>query len=255
MTAYPDEVDKELTGLQAVRDEILGKSRLWWLAFFLFLGGAIWGASVSPLAMMASAVTAIVAIFQALRLQISSLDKNRQQCAQDVLQVVKRDMSDNAPVAVEVRFADIADKENTVKSGISSYFYSQQWLLIRGKFADNTKFLISVKELLVVKQRKGKRKPKGFVVTLILAYPTKKYPDAPLFLDQGYKSVQLPKGAELKTFRLTDGVFRLAAKLPPGSLESTGHVGRSIITNTITMLLLSAYQVLNFASTVSRPAR
>ena len=218
-----------------------------------WLGGLICGAAV------------IFSLKQLIHWKRLAISQFRCQLANQVVQLVARDSDPETPINLAVDFSKATAKQFRFSKprqlGGRSYF-NANWLSVRGRFADGTRYSILLNELTVIKHRKGKLRPKDTELTLLLAYPEKTYGAVSQLSDHLAGAVSLPKGTRIKTLRLVKNRFRLTVSVPPiGWRPLTNaymYAGQSSasyndhVYKVITMMLLSAYQVLNLGRTMSK---
>jgi hypothetical protein len=133
--------------------------------------------------------------------------------------------------------------------------YHDSYLKVKGALLDGNKFYLQITEYYQTKtwmnvNRKYRFRPKkkGFNILLILSF-SHDYDEILERLQQNLdRAVKLPKTVILKPVQLKPGKLHLKAKIPPQtSLQSQYN----LLTQTVKMLFLSGYQILNLARMVN----
>jgi hypothetical protein len=190
----------------------------------------------------------------------------RYELLRQVLELVKRDMDAATPLQVQINFTaalDVAKKSETVphptRQGWKIDRFIDPWLSLSGKFLDGTHFSLKLTELSSKQYgwkrgRSGKSKYKSKVkskgeLELLLNCPRKKYGAMTLLQSDATAAIQLPPGAQLKQLKMTENRLLLVVKLPAwfGKTQPDKNLYQ-----TITMMFLSLYQILNLARLLSK---
>ena len=189
------------------------------------------------------------------------LRDERYELTKKILSMVNRDRTPKSNVKILIHFtpADKMGKKiqtlpHPSKRGWKLDIFEDQWLTLEGKFIDSSNFCLTVTDLdrkaSWFNSRgkfKSKYKDKGTDINLRLTFPSKKY-GATNFLQQATQSaVKLPAGigVQLKQIKVGGKVIDLTVNTPQ-------NLNQEDMYQTITMMFLSLYQVLNFAKMLSR---
>ena len=152
--------------------------------------------------------------------------------------------------------------------------FSDDWLSIQGTFIDRTQFSLTATEVAIEHhgtkrnfrgkiKYKRKKKFKGFEIVLILTFPRRKYGAIAAIKNEAKKAIRLPQPVQLKTFRVKENSIYLKAQTPPwlgiqirDSSPNSSAVPETQLTEplyqTITMMFLSLYHVLNLANALAK---
>lgn len=255
---------EELTQLQQVASA--RKTR-----FILLIAIALVAALASFTAFKLPLVTGVLAIATVMfwaraaywgRLKIP---EPRRLLAARVIELVERDSDAAELINLTLDLAPISKSENIsykahLKAGRS--FFESNWLIVSGRFADGTRYQLRLKETAVIKERKGKVKPKGTEISLLLAYQEKRYGGVAQIGDAA-RAISLPRGVQTQSLKLANNRLRLTARVRPSrhiaySRPFSRYTGESspaqldLLYQTITMMLLSAYQILNLGRALAK---
>jgi hypothetical protein len=190
------------------------------------------------------------------------LREERCELPKKILSMVNRDRTPKSNVKIRIHFTPagkMGKKIQTLphpsKRGWKLDIFEDQWLTIEGKFLDSTNFFLTVTELNrraygwnTVNNKskwKSKDKYKGTEINLRLTFPSKKY-GATSFLQQAApEAVKLPEEVNLKRMKVTPKAIDL-------TVNTSHFFKQEEMYQTITMMFLSLYQILNFAKWLSR---
>jgi hypothetical protein len=187
------------------------------------------------------------------------LREDRYELSKKILSMVNRDRTPNSKVKIMIHFTPagkmgkkIQTLRHPSKRGWKLDIFEDQWLTLEGKFRDNTNFSLTLTDL---KRRaygfnargkwKSKDKPKGTEINLKLSFPRKKYGSIHVIQKAAPEAVKLPEEVNLKRMKVTGKAIDLTVNTPYFSNYPEMY-------QTITMMFLSLYQVLNFAKLLSR---
>jgi hypothetical protein len=187
------------------------------------------------------------------------LREDRCELPKKILSMVKRDLTPNSNVKIMIHFNPTGEMGKIIqtlphprKRDWKLDIVEDQWLTLEGKFIDSTKFFLTVTELnrraYGVNARgtsKIKNKPKGTEINLKLSFPRKKYGSIHVIQKAAPEAVKLPEEVNLKRIKVTPKVINLTVNTPQ-------NLNQEEMYQTITMMFLSLYQVLNFAKLLSK---
>jgi hypothetical protein len=179
-----------------------------------------------------------------------------------VLQMLQRDMAPDQPVTLKMVLTPVDQRQKKIdtiphprRQGWKIDRYTDPWLELSGQFLDGTCFTLSATELFQShhgwkrgrsgkSKRKRKPKPKGQVLTLKLAFSQRKY-GAVTELENLQRAVRLPLTARLKRFVHRNNKLALEVKSSPNPPVSELY-------ETISLMFLSVYQILNLSRELSK---
>jgi hypothetical protein len=197
-----------------------------------------------------------------------NLPNQRYELLKQVLQMVVRDMEPAAEVSVRLVLSPPSQKNKLIqtvphryKTGFKVDFYQDEWLTVNGNFLDKTEFLLTTTECNQTaygwkrsssgkSKYKTKSKPQGLEVDLKLNYPLRRYGAIKVVKEQAVEAVKLPEKVQLKNLKITDKDIRLSVKIPP--FKPSENWNQENLYQTITMMFLSLYQVLNLSRILSK---
>jgi len=198
-----------------------------------------------------------------------------------LVSLLSADIKSDSMIDTKINLRDTTwnpTKIETGKTGQSTWNSmntADQFLQLRGRFTDGTKFDFSLTEKVDAygehfpyRARSGKTKTKlkarkrvQWLATLRLRYKNKRYPEASKATAKIEGIIQLPKGAKLKKVDAKDGEISLSAVTNPTKLRHKVKMSQDIpgawknmpmdpnamdlITSFSAKLFLSLYQVLN----------
>jgi len=185
-----------------------------------------------------------------------------------LLQMLVRDMDNQAPVKTQVVLSPPKQPDKCVHQGPHPHRpnweqkrFADLWLTLEGQFLDHTQFQVQCTELWVQSsgwkrgrsgkmKHKSKTKPKGFDLFLALRVSRKKYGALPVLSADAQSAVQLPPSCTLKSLQVNDN--QLSMRVRVQSLVQTATQVNDLY-QAITSMFLSAYQILNLARELSKP--
>jgi hypothetical protein len=176
-----------------------------------------------------------------------------------ILSMVNRDRTPNSNVKIMIHFTPAGEKGKKIqtlrhprKRGWQLDIFGDQWLTLEGKFQDSTNFFLTVTELnrtAYGQNARGKwkikNKPKGTEINLKLSFPSKKYGSIHVIQKAAPEAVKLPEEVNLKRMKVTGKAIDLTVNTPHFFKQEEMY-------QTITMMFLSLYQILNFAKLLSK---
>ena len=192
------------------------------------------------------------------------LRDERYELPKKIVSMVNRDRTPNSNVKIRIHFTpagQMGKKTQTLphplirigrKQGWKLDIFEDQWLTLEGKFLDSTNFFLTVTELNrraygqnARGKWKSKDKPKGTEINLKLSFPSKKYGSIHVIQKAAPEAVKLPEEVNLKRMKVTGKAIDLTVNTPYFSNYPEMY-------QTITMMFLSLYQILNFAKLLSK---
>jgi len=187
------------------------------------------------------------------------LQEERCELPKKILSMVNRDRTPNSKVKIMIHFTPagkMGKKIQTLphpsKRGWKLDIFEDQWLTLEGKFRDNTNFSLTLTDLNrraygfnARGKWKSKNKPKGTEINLKLSFPRKKYGSIHVIQKAAPEAVKLPEDVNLKRMKVTGKTLDL-------TVNTLYFFNQEEIYQTITMMFLSLYQILNFAKFLSR---
>ena len=208
------------------------------------------------------AVLIVPAIFCSVKLSYYNklkLRDDRYELPKKILSMVNRDRTPKSNVKIMIHFTPagkMGKKIQTLphpsKRGWKLDIFEDQWLTLEGKFIDSTNFSLTVTDLNrraygsnARGKSKSKNKPKGTEINLKLSFPSKKYGSIHVIQKAAPEAVKLPELVNLKRMKVTGKAIDLTVNTPYFSNYPEMY-------QTITMMFLSLYQILNFAKLLSR---
>jgi hypothetical protein len=210
----------------------------------------------------------IVAIYAGIRRSKYSrlnLPNHRYALTEKILEMLERDMDQEAKVSVNLVLSPAHQNSKRIKtvahpskSGFKIDIFQDDWLKMEGQFLDKTRFVLTTSELNQTaygwktsrsgkSKYKTKSKAKGLDISLDLTYPQRRYGAIKVLNNEAVNAVKIPKLTKVKRMRVTDKGINLVVKMPPSMPWN-----EETLYQTITMMFLSVYQVLNLARMLSK---
>lgn len=196
-----------------------------------------------------------------------SIAAYRYELPQKILEILSRDMDENAPISLKLDFSHpthnnkiVAKIPHPQRSGWELKKFQDSWLQASGQLLDKTEFKLTIAEVNHImsgwkRSRRGKlkykskTKAKGVDINLELKYSARKYAGIKLLQDEVQTAIQLPDLAVLNGIKINDKNLELSVTASP--TIATNSVGLFEVT---TMMFLSCYQILNLARTIAKKA-
>jgi hypothetical protein len=237
------------------------------LIIFLAIGNNYFGLAMPLLiiAIIGFILAVLYASFMQENFTILNFAYYRYESTKQVLQMLNRDIDNISEVELQLSFKTILAKENkkyTIahphKSGWKIDHYQDEWLKIKGQFLDKTRFGLTAIELSKNQygwervrsgkiKYKSKTKKLGLDVILTLTYPLKRYGAVKVLQNEAMGAIQLPTYCKIRGLKITEKSINLAVRISPDMSEKKHEIYQ-----TITMMFLSLYQVLNLAKILSK---
>jgi hypothetical protein len=213
---------------------------------------------------------AIAAVFAGIKIDKHrqlNMQNQRYELMQKVLEMLERDMKNNAQFNVHLVFSSPTKKHKRTHtiphphlSRFEIDFFSDEWLKLQGQFLDKTSFILTITELYQTKhgwkrsrsgktKHKSKSKPKGFDFNLTLTYSRRQYGAIKVLQNEISSVIKIPNDLLVKRLKVSDKQIELATKMPPSCLAKDST---NLMYQTIAMMYLSLYQGLNLAKMLSK---
>jgi hypothetical protein len=212
-----------------------------------------------------SIIGLILTSIQAARHGKFDLANYRYQATSDIAKMLSRDLPQDANISVRLVLSSPTQKNKLIQtiahpyqSGFKIDTFEDEWLKIRGTFTDNTDFNLTATEISQTKhgwkrgrsgksKYKSKTKSRGNKINLIIHYPVKKYGAIKVLQKDLASAFKLPQSALLKKLKQGEKNLNAIAHIPD---NPSGN--KTLIYQTVTMMFLSTYQVLNLARVLSK---
>jgi hypothetical protein len=187
------------------------------------------------------------------------LRDDRYELSKKIVSMVNRDRTPKSNVKILIHFTPAGKRGKKIqtlphphKRGWKLDIFEDQWLTLEGKFLDSTNFSLTLTDLNRRAygtnprgKSKSKNKPKGTEINLKLSFPRKKYGSIHVIQNAAPEAVKLPEEVNLKRMKVTGKAIDLTVNTPHFFKQEEMY-------QTITMMFLSLYQVLNFAKLLSK---
>ena len=210
-------------------------------------------------------IAGIYALFRMFKFQRLNLINYRHNLIRQVMQMLGRDLEDTHSIYLKLSFQKGEKKEyktNTLahpyKSGWKIDIFENQWLNIKGRFLDKTRFVLTITELSKrqygwKRSSSGKNKYKskvksgGLEVNLYLTYSQRRYGAVKLLQNDVRDAINIPLFSKLRGLKVTDRNMNLTVRISPRVAQSQEEIYQTIVA-----MFLSLYQVLNLAKMLSK---
>ncbi|NJL00670.1 MAG: hypothetical protein HC910_08910 [Spirulinaceae cyanobacterium SM2_1_0] len=178
----------------------------------------------------------------------------RHECLSRLLTLLERDIAPDQKLRLRLDLAPITDSRKSVSKAPNrrhrerqNEYFEDNWLKLRSAFADGTKFQLTVLERYIVctwrnqnNNARRREKHKGFKIDLALRYAAEQHADLARLANIARSAVQLPQVAQLQGLEIQRDRLAMKVTLPQ-------EASAALLAQTITLMLLSAYQILNLA--------
>jgi hypothetical protein len=220
---------------------------------------------ISILVGLISIIGLIWALIQAARHGKFDLANYRHEVTSDIVKMLSRDMPQDANISVRLVLSSPTQKNKLIEtiahpyqSGFKIDTFEDEWLKIRGTFTDNTDFDLTATEISQTKygwkrsrsgksKYKSKTKSRGTDINLIMHYPVKKYGAIKVLKEDLVNAFKLPQDVLLKKLKQGEKNLNAIAHVPGNFSDN-----KVLIYQTVAMMFLSTYQVLNLARVLSK---
>lgn len=219
-----------------------------------------------PVAMVLAIIFVILAIVGFILLKKQGhldIPNYRYELTQRILELINRDRQETSNVNLHILFSppnQASKKISTIQhptySQLKKDLYKDQWLKLEGEFLDGTRFNLTATEKFQTvygwkrgasgkMKYKTKSKSKGQLIQLSLKIPLRRYGAIQVLKSEAETAIQLPAEITQKRLIFTDKSIVLSVKTP------TEYQNTDKLYQTISMMFLSLYQVLNLANLLS----
>lgn len=254
----------ELDKLAEIKQEEYGKKALYCfvgLFISILLVGFLPILIISLFGFIIGLIYTLVMRYRFSRINIANY---RYDVAQKLLQMLDRDIEKTAEIILHLSFKPSDKKEyktgtipHPYKSGWKIDNHEHEWLKVQGQFLDKTRFQLTAnglskrqygwKQGTRKNKYKSKNKSRGLDISLILHYSQRRYGEVKALENTLLESVKLPNLAYLKGAKVTNKTIQLVVRVGSQVADNSEEIYQ-----TITMMFLSVYQVLNFAKKVAK---
>ncbi|MBW4560737.1 MAG: hypothetical protein KME32_06170 [Mojavia pulchra JT2-VF2] len=211
------------------------------------------------------AIACIYNLVKSSKFSNLNISNYRYELTNRVLQMLSRDMEEDKEIELKLSFKPIVIPENKIETIAHPYKenwkidkHQHEWLQLKGQFLDKTRFALSATELSKTqygwkRSRSGKSKYKsktnsvGLDVVLTLNYPQRRYGAVKVLQNEVTDAVKLPKLSYMKGLKVTEKAIHMAVRIAPQVATNQEEIYQ-----TITMMFLSLYQVLNLAKILAK---
>ena len=225
-------------------------------------------AFIPPLGIILLPVSIIMVIIggiQVYKYNRLNIQNYRYEVTKKILTMVNRDRQGGSDINLQINFSASTAKEKCIstidhplRSGWKIQIFKDEWLTLTSIFLDGSNFNLTATNTYQIvsgwkrassgkNKHKSKTKSKGTTINLTLDYPVNKYGALKILKNEAETAIKLPAGVLRKRLQITDKHIKLTAKMPNNSGENT-----ETIYQTVTMMFLSIYQVLNLAKMLSK---
>jgi energy-coupling factor transporter transmembrane protein EcfT len=185
-----------------------------------------------------------------------------------LITMLARDMGDASEVDLKISFKPTVSKETKVetiphprKNNWKIDKHENEWLKLQGQFLDKTHFLLTATELSKTQygwkrsvSGKSKYKTKtnavGLDVCLTLNYPQRRYAVVNISENDIQSAIKLPNLSYMKGLRVTDKIMQMKVRMAPQVADNSTEIYQ-----TVTMMFLSFYEILNLAKAISKQSK
>ncbi|OUL33383.1 hypothetical protein BV372_17000 [Nostoc sp. T09] len=206
----------------------------------------------------------IYELFKKFKLRKLNIINYRYKVTQQIVEMLARDMDAASELEIQLSFKPTKIKENIAetiphptKRDWKIDQYQNEWLRLKGQLLDKTRFLLTATDVSKTqygwKRSSGKSKYKtktndmGLDVILSLNYPQRRYGAIKILQNEISSAINLPYLCSMRNVKLTEKALHLSVRMAPQVADNGKH-----IYETIMMMFLSLYQVLNLAKVLSK---
>ncbi len=207
----------------------------------------------------------VYTLFMMFKFKRLNLINYRYNLIRQLLQMLARDLDETNLIYLKLSFQTGERNEyktNTIKhpykNGWKIDIYENQWLSMRGRFLDKTRFMLKItglskKQYGWKRSRSGKSKYKskvksqGLDINLYLTYPQRRYGAVKVLQSEVREAIKLPQFSMIKRLKVTDKAMNFTVRVSPEVAENEGQIYKTVVA-----MFLSLYQVLNLAKMLSK---
>jgi hypothetical protein len=207
----------------------------------------------------------IYELFKKFKLRKLNIINYRYEVTKRIMEMLTRDMDAASEIEIKLSFKSTKIKENIsetiphpTKRDWKIDKYQNEWLTLKGIFLDKTRFLLTATEVSKTQYgwkrgRSGKNKYKtktsdlGLDVVLGLNYPHRRYGAIKILQNDVRNAVQLPNISYMRNVKMTEKALHLGVRIAPHLVNNPTEIYQTIM-----MMFLSLYQVLNLAKVLSK---
>lgn len=238
------------------------------IASFVALGAGLQTIAVPAIIICGLGLIALGILLR--RLGWQDLPNDRYVLLQTLLELLSRDAEPEALFQVNLVLSQPTSphkKQSTEphphRSGWKIDRFEDEWLQVQGSLLDGNELALYAMERCITQygwkrgrsgksKYKTKTKSKGQDLTLNLTFSRRKYGAIALLSREAEAAIRLPAGVQLKRLKLDDHHISLSVKVPA---QPADRPISQQMHQTITLMFLSLYQILNLARKLSKNTR
>lgn len=210
-------------------------------------------------------IAIIYELFKKFKVGRLNIINYRYEVTQRIVQMLARDMDVASEIEIQLSFKQTKNKENKTetiphpnKRDWKIDKYQNEWLRLKGQLLDKTRFLLTATQgsktqygwkrgLSGKSKYKTKSNDVGLDVILTLNYPQRRYGAIKILQNEVSNAVKLPNLSYMRNVKVTEKAMHLSVRIAPQVADNEQEIYQ-----TITMMFLSLYQVLNLAKVLSK---
>ncbi|MBE9199678.1 MULTISPECIES: hypothetical protein [unclassified Nodularia (in: cyanobacteria)] len=266
-----------LSQLAEIKQNKFGKQAIYYFAGAAIVGIISFGLSgiasgllnvvafLFNLGLVGLVIAWIYALVMMLKFRRLNVINYRYHLTRQLIEMLARDLDVKELFHLQLSFKkgeSNENKTNTIdhpyKSGWKIDIYENQWLNMRGRFLDKTRFVLTITGLSKKQygwkrgssgknKYKSKVKSGGLDINLNLIYPQRRYGAIKVLQNEVKEAINIPTFSFLRGLKVTDKSMNLTVRLDPQLAESQEKIYQTIVA-----MFLSLYQVLNLAKMLSK---
>jgi hypothetical protein len=266
-TACSKQIFQDLEAIAKIDKEVEKNKSKFTAIFFISLIGAFILAFLTPTVpalrflVVGCIISMVVGNIFMVRYSRLHIPNYRYELLKKVLSMLERDRKQDTDVNINLILSSPTDKTKQTSTGSHPYrqgwnikFFQNEWLNLEGKLLDNNRFQLTLTELYQIAsgrnfrgKYKSKTKAKGGEILLKLVFSQRQYGAIKLLKQEAQEAIRLPEKVRFRSLNVTDKAILLKVKLAPELMNN-----QAVLYQTITMMLLSLYQILNLAKLLSK---
>lgn len=178
-----------------------------------------------------------------------------------VVSMLNRDIEENTTIHINLIFTPPTQTNKQVSTGDHPYrqgwkvqLFKDSWCSIKGGFSDKNQFQLILSDFYRIAsgrnsrgKYKSKTKPKGTEFFLKLNYNQQRYGAIQVLKEDAKAAIKLPEGVIPKGLTITKKAIQLKVNVSPEISNNP-----EVLYQTISMMFLSLYQILNLARMLSK---